>query len=83
MIAPAAMTTICFHFFIPGIVRSKGISNFSSSPSSSSPAIATNPPIGSARIDHCVSPFCRFQMTGPIPIENSLQYTPNFLAAIR
>ena len=55
----------------------------SSSLSSSSPSMLTNPPMGSSRSAYCVSFLRVFQMTGPIPNANSLTLTPESLAVIK
>ena len=51
--------------------------------SSSSPSMAQNPPMGMARREYCVSPFCVENSKGPIPMANSFTRTPKSLAVIK
>ena len=83
-ITPAETTMIFFHFLMPSIERSGGISTPSSS-SIPSPYIETYPPRGIALIEKYVSPPLRFffKMAGPNPIEYSWQYTLKSLAIER
>ena len=53
-----------------------------SSDSSSSP-IAQKPPMGRMRRAYRVSPFCFFQIAGPMPMANSSTLTPQAFAVMK
>ena len=53
---------------------------FGSSDSSSSPSIATKPPIGSSLREYFIPSFSFSYIVGPMPIENSCIVTPALLA---
>ena len=63
-VAPAATTIKRFHAF--WLLKARGFSD-----SSSSPSIETKPPMGKSRHEYCVSPFLRFRIAGPMPMEYS------------
>ena len=79
------MIIMRLYVLIPGKVLSKGTftSTLVSSALSVSPAIATKPPIGIILNEYVVSLNFFLKSRGPIPIENSWQYTLNIFAAIK
>ena len=54
-----------------------------SSEASSSPSMAQKPPMGMARREYCVSPFCVENSSGPMPMANSFTRTPSNLAVMK
>ena len=50
---------------------------------SSSPSMAQKPPMGKARREYTVSPFCREKSWGPMPMANSFTRTPRSLATMK
>ena len=73
MVAPAAITRIFCHGFLLQNARSSELS-------SSSPSIATYPPIGNSRSVYLVSPFVKWYSCGPMPMENSGTRIPTAFA---
>ena len=73
---PAPAAKMMSFFQKPWFPRAWGLSDASPSPS-----MAQKPPMGSSRREYCVSPFSRFQRQGPMPMENSLTWTPQSFAA--
>ena len=73
---PAPAAKIRSRFQKPCFPRARGLSD-----SSPSPSMAQKPPMGSRRQEYWVSPFWRFQRQGPMPMENSLTWTPQSFAA--